>query len=194
MKRGRPRQFDEAVVLERAMEFFWAHGYRGAGLTELLAHLSLGRQSFYDAFGSKRGIYLRAIGHYRSTQLTQVLALLERPGSSLGNVRAAVGCFEKLARHETRRGCFVANALLELDSNDDELRHFLEETLLMLEKGYHKALKEAKQKGELDAGKNPRALARALTNASIGLAVTGRLGQSPSMVSDIYAGTLSMLK
>lgn len=62
MKRGRPRQFDEAVVLDRAMGFFWGHGYRGAGLAELPAHLDLGRQSFYDTFGSKRQIHVGAPG------------------------------------------------------------------------------------------------------------------------------------
>ena len=194
MKRGRPRLFDEDAVLGQAMEFFWAHGYQGAGLTELLAHLGLGRQSFYDSFGSKREVYLRAIAHYRSTQLAQVLALLQKPGSPVANVRAAVRFFEKLARDKSQRGCFVANAMLEIKSDDDELRHFLDETMRMLEEGFRKALVAAKRKGELKTEKSPRALARALTNASIGLAVTGRLGQGPAVIADVYKGTLSMLQ
>jgi TetR/AcrR family transcriptional repressor of nem operon len=176
------------------MEFFWEHGYRGAGVTELLDHIGLGRQSLYDAFGNKRGLYLRAITHYRSTQLAQVLEILQRPGSPLDNVRAGVRFFEKLARDKSMRGCFVANALLETNSDDPELRKFLEETLQLLEGGYRQALTAARRAGELQAGKSPRSIARALTNASIGLAVTGRLGQGSAVIADIYKGTLAMLQ
>ncbi len=176
------------------MDYFWAHGYRNAGVTDLLKHLGLGRQSLYDAFGSKRGLYLRAIAHYRSHRLAGVLAILEREGPPLKNVREAVNFFKKLALDKDMRGCFVANALLEAGSDDEELSSFLQETLGLLEAGYRKALTEAKRRGELNEDKSPRAIARALTNASIGLAVTGRLGQGKAAVSDIYEGTLSMLK
>ncbi|MFC7337922.1 TetR/AcrR family transcriptional regulator [Haloferula chungangensis] len=193
MKRGRPREFDAEEVLERGVEFFWTHGYRGAGLTELLKHLGIGRQSFYDSFGNKREFYQKAIDHYRSTRLAHVLGILQGPGSPLENVRTAVRFFEALARDEKQRGCFVANAMLEMQSEDDELRGFLDETMGMLENGYRDALTKAKKQGELKAG-DPKALARALTNSSIGLAVTGRLGQSHEVIADIYAGTLAMLR
>jgi len=56
-----------------------------------------------------------------------------------------------------------------------------------------RALRRAQRLGELPAGRSPRAIARALTNAFIGLAVTGKLAQSKSTVEDIYTGTLTML-
>jgi len=175
------------------MEFFWAHGFRGAGMAELVGHLGIGRQSLYATFGSKRGLYLRAIDHYRRTRLSQVLALLDRPGPPLEHVRKAVRFFEKLALDQGMRGCFVANALLEVGDGDEELRAFLQDTLQLLEGAYRKALTAARKRGDLPADRSPRALARALTNASIGLAVTGRLGQGKAVVADVYAGTLAML-
>lgn len=194
MKRGRPREFDEDAVVARAMECFWSRGYRGITVNDLLQELGLARQSFYDSFGGKRELYLRAIDHYRSTHLRKVLELLRRPGPALRNVRAAVAFFEKLARDRRQRGCFVANAMLEVGDDDPGLRDFLAETLRMLEAGYHEALVAARNAGELPAHKRPRPLARALTNASVGLAVTGRLGQGPRVIADIHAGTLAMLQ
>lgn len=193
-KRGRPRLFDEKAVLARAMDVFWARGYDGIGVAELLRELKLGRQSFYDSFGSKRAIYLRVLEHYRSTQLVQVLELLKSPGSPLANVHAAVRFFENLARDKRQRGCLVANAMLEVGEDDEELRQFLEQTLALLEEAFHDALVRARDEGALSPAKKPRALARALTNASVGLAVTGRLKQGPAVIADIYSGTLAMLQ
>ncbi len=78
MPAGRPREFDETKVLERAMQLFWLRGYGRLGVAELLKHMGISRQSLYDTFGNKRGLFLRAIEHYRATQLSRALGLLER--------------------------------------------------------------------------------------------------------------------
>jgi len=51
----------------------------------------------------------------------------------------------------------------------------------------------AKASGELAASKSPQRLSRALTNAMVGLAVTGKLNMGRAELREIYAGTLSIL-
>jgi AcrR family transcriptional regulator len=46
---------------------------------------------------------------------------------------------------------------------------------------------------ELPPSKSPRELSRALTNAIVGMSVTGRLSIGRSTLGDIYSGTLRML-
>lgn len=163
-------------------------------MSGLLAELGLGRQSFYDTFGSKRELFVRVIKHYRSTQLATVLQILDGREEPLGRVRAAVRFFQELANEQNMRGCLVANTLLEVSANDEELRALLTETLQLLEIAFRKALLAARHNGDLPASKSPRSIARALTNASIGLAVTGRLGPDDRVVADIYDGILAMLR
>jgi TetR/AcrR family transcriptional regulator, transcriptional repressor for nem operon len=193
MATGRPKTFDEKQVLEKAMELFWLRGYRGLGLRELLEHLRISRQSLYDTFGNKRALFLRTIEHYRATQLSRALALLEREGSPLDNVRAVLGFFEELALDHRCRGCLVANALVEVDPTDREISDLLGETLEMLRAGLERALREAQRRGELAAGKGPLELSRALVNAMVGLAVTGKLPLPPAVIGEIHAGTLRLL-
>jgi TetR/AcrR family transcriptional repressor of nem operon len=193
VRTGRPRQFDEREVLERAMQLFWEKGYQAVGLSELLARMGISRQSLYATFGNKRELFVRAIHHYRETQLAQALALLGREGSRVANVKDVVRFFEGLATDGSCRGCLVANTLVELGPHDEEVSHLLRETLGLLQGAIEAALREAQAQGELAPSKSPLELSRALTNAIIGLAVTGRLRLEPRAIRDAYAGTLSML-
>jgi TetR/AcrR family transcriptional repressor of nem operon len=156
--------------------------------------MGIARQSLYDTFGSKRLLFIRTIEHYRDTRLAGALAMLERDGSPKKNVKDVVKFFERLALDKRARGCLVANSLVELGPHDREIRELLAQTLGLLEAGIAKALRKAKRLRELPAGRSPRALARALTNSLVGMAVTGKLALGKATVADIYAGTLSMLE
>jgi len=191
---GRPKEFDEEEALERALDLFWRKGYKGSSLADLLAAMQISRQSLYDTFGNKRGLFLRVIHHYRASQLSHALALLEREGSPVENVKDVVRFFEQLGRDPQCRGCLVANSLVELGpTEDEEITTLLHETLALLKQGIEHALEAAQATGELGAGKSPRRLALSLTNSVLGMAVTGRLRVGQDDLSEVYAGTLDML-
>ena len=193
MAAGRPREFDEEEVLEKAMQFFWLHGYHAVGLTELLAHMGIARQSLYDTFGNKRELFIRVIGHYRRTRLAEALALLERDGSPRENVKDVLRFFHRLAKDQRCRGCLVANTLVEMTPHDEEIGELLQETLGLLEKGVRRGLRLAQKRGELPPERSARQLSRALINAIIGIAVMGKLGLAEAAIDDIYKGTLCLL-
>jgi TetR/AcrR family transcriptional repressor of nem operon len=193
MRVGRPKAFDEREVLEKAMNLFWLRGYGGVGLTELQQQMGISRQSLYDTFGSKRELFIRTIEHYRATQLTGALALLAREASPLQNVKDVLRFFEQLAADARCRGCLVANALVEMGPHDAEIAQLLRDTLELLRRSIQQALREAQRLGELPEDRSPQQLSRALTNAAMGMAVTGRLGMGPAVLRDVYAGTLAIL-
>jgi TetR/AcrR family transcriptional repressor of nem operon len=193
MARGRHKEFDEEEALERAMQLFWSRGYEGAGLAELLQVMGISRQSLYDTFGNKRQLFICAIRRYRAVQLSKALALLRAEGSPLANLKAALRFFERLAADRRCRGCFVANALVEVAPHDQEIAALLQETLELLQAEVQAALVRAQAAGEVRKSKAPRAISRALTNAMIGLAVSGKLRTPTATFRDIYEGTLAML-
>jgi len=69
--RGRPREFDADVVIERAMGIFWSRGYHGTSLPDLLEATKLSRGSLYSAFGDKHTLFLRALDRYVDDALTR---------------------------------------------------------------------------------------------------------------------------
>ena len=175
------------------MQHFWRRGYEASSLPELVQAMGISRQSLYDTFGSKRALYIRAIELYQASQLSQAVALLEREGSPIENVRAAVRFFPKMAAAAGCRGCLVANAIVELGPRDMELARLLSDSLERIRCAFEGALRRAQARGELGPGKSPRELSRALTNAVMGIAVIGRLEAGRAELRDIYTGTLRML-
>ncbi|WP_271985629.1 TetR/AcrR family transcriptional regulator [Pseudoclavibacter terrae] len=63
-QQGRPRVFDEQHVLDAAMRVFWRHGYEASTVAELRSVTGLSAASLYGAFGSKEGLFERAVEHY----------------------------------------------------------------------------------------------------------------------------------
>ena len=58
---GRPRRFDEAAVVAAAVGLFADRAYDGLSVDDLVTSLGVHRNSLYQTFGSKRGLYLRAL-------------------------------------------------------------------------------------------------------------------------------------
>ncbi len=61
---GRPRAFDEDEAVRAAADLFARRSYDGVSIDDLVTHLGLHRNSLYKTFGSKRGLYLRALRWY----------------------------------------------------------------------------------------------------------------------------------
>ena len=84
--RGRPRAFDRAAALEKAMLLFWRKGYEATSISDLTEAMGIGSPSLYAAFGPKEALYAEALRHYRETFDPPVWDSLE----SAGSVRDAI--------------------------------------------------------------------------------------------------------
>lgn len=128
---GRPRQFDENAVLERAMKVFWEKGYEAASLPDLLAAMGLTRGSFYKAFKDKRSVYLAALRFYGEKVVSNAIRMLEADEPPSGHERIRQLFASQIALMKTpqaRRGCFLCKAAVDRAPHDREV----ERTVLMI--------------------------------------------------------------
>ncbi|WP_454477012.1 TetR/AcrR family transcriptional regulator [Agromyces soli] len=88
---GRKRSFDEAEVVARCAGAFVSTGYEGTSIDDLMTASGLQRGSLYQAFGSKRGLFLEA------------LRRLGDPSTTIGLDLLLVALLELAPRDETVR-------------------------------------------------------------------------------------------
>lgn len=189
---SRPRTFDEAEVLEGAIEVFREKGFEGTSVPDLIQRLGICRQSLYNAFGDKRGLYLAALSRWGRREIEAKLSLLSADGSPLENLRTVIRGWAALATQCPGEGCLTVVAIVE-NRDDAEALSLVEEQVERLELGFRTALEAAKKKGELRPEASPSRLARSLTTTCYGLGVLSRLPGSGPRIGDAVAMMLGLL-
>ncbi|MFH8223402.1 TetR/AcrR family transcriptional regulator [Streptomyces sp. NPDC018057] len=63
-RRGRPRSFDRATALEKAVLAFWENGYEGTSVSDLTRVMGIGAPSLYAAFGDKQALFAEVVRDY----------------------------------------------------------------------------------------------------------------------------------
>ena len=192
---ARSKEFDPEAALQAALELFWRRGYEATSMSDLVEHLGIGRASIYATFGNKHELYLKALDRYRQTGDPQLPLELSRPGPALPAVRAVVRRFaaESAADESRLTGCFIVNTATELAPHDTAACRRVEYSWDQLETLLHSALLRARAQGELDEGRDPRALARMLLVLMQGLRVVGKASADPARVRDAAEQALALL-
>ncbi|MEU9445563.1 helix-turn-helix domain-containing protein [Streptomyces sp. NPDC048304] len=192
---ARTKEFDPDAALQSALELFWRHGYEATSMADLVEHLGIGRASLYATFGNKHDLYLKALARYEESGLSVIVRELSQPGPALPAVRAVVRRYAAEAADERLRlnGCLITNTAAELAPHDPAAARRVERNWDHLETLLHSALVRAQSQGELPAGRDPLALARALLVLMQGLRVVGKASADPARVRDAAEQALALL-
>src|ERR1700761_9480532 len=107
---ARPREFDETEALTRARELFWRDGYAATSLAGLLDAMAISKSSFYETFGSKHELFLRALADYQDERASQVETQLARGPDARAAIEAL---FRNIGHGEQAKGCMSCNEAIE---------------------------------------------------------------------------------
>lgn len=190
----RSKEFDPDDAVEKAMQVFWHKGYESTSMEDLLGAMDLNRGSLYDTFGDKRQLFLKVVDRYCTTVVGSKFALLDQPGPALPSLRGFIhGMLEGALADPQRRGCLIANTVMELAPHEKEIAGTLRQTLKMFEDAFFRVLDRAKQQGELNSQKDSRALARFLATMMQGTIVMIKSGAAAETVRQTTETALSIL-
>jgi AcrR family transcriptional regulator len=168
---GRPRTFDADAALENAMRIFWRKGYEGTSLSDLTDAMDINPPSLYAAFGSKEGLFRRAMDRYEAGPANYTpRALLARTAREVAEQLLAGA----VALHGTARnpkGCLGVQGALACGEAASAVQQDLSARRLIAEQLVRKRLQRAKAEGDLPADADPTELARYLRAVICGMAV-----------------------
>jgi TetR/AcrR family transcriptional regulator, transcriptional repressor for nem operon len=190
---ARPREFDEATVLEAAMNCFWALGYEATSMRELASQMELTCASIYNAFGDKRSLYRRALDHYLERSVHDRVGRLEqlRP---LPAIRAFFDeIIDRSVTDKKRRGCLLVNSALEVAPYDAEFRKVIVQESGYLEAFFRRCVAAGQKDGTISSVQTADDLAKLLLSVLFGLRVLARTRPQREVLEGAANAVLSLL-
>jgi TetR/AcrR family transcriptional repressor of nem operon len=190
---GRPREFDEERVLAAAGDVFWARGYEATSTRALTECTGLTLASLYNAFGDKRGFYLRVLDYYLET-LRERIARLE---STRSPGRAIAGFFREMIDRSLadpqHRGCMLMNTAIEVTNDDPEMRRIVGDEMVVIERFFCRCAVAAQRNGEIPKDQQAEDIARMLLGLLTGLRVLARVRPDAKLLNGLVRPALAML-
>ncbi len=190
----RPRAFAEDRAIEAAMLHFWQHGYAATSVRDLGAAMGLGPASLYNAFGTKRALFLRALERYVDQGLRPRVARL----AAMPDARGAIATFldDIIARSladPQRRGCLLVNTALEVAPHDKGIGTYVAARLAEVEAFFAGRVRDAQAQGRADTLRDAGDAGRMLLATVMGLRVFARVRPEPDLLHGVARQALAAL-
>jgi TetR/AcrR family transcriptional regulator, transcriptional repressor for nem operon len=190
---SRQRQFDEATVLDHAVDCFWRTGYQATSVRDLASRMAITGTSLYNAFDDKRSLFRRALDHYLDEARRRRDALEDALPPKEAIRQFLVGVVERSLEDDERRGCFLVNSALEVAPQDSELGAHIAGRLAELEAFFARALRRAQADGSVPARRDPDDLARLFLAVAIGIRVLARARPERALLEGMLRPALALL-
>ena len=179
---GRPRSFDDDVVIERAMDAFWTHGYANTSPAQLADATGVAKGSLYNAFNSKRELFDRALTRYDQQVSELAQDLLARPGSTRECIGSALRIIvDADLAQPLRRGCLVGNTAVELAGHDPEIKRTIRTMQDRPIAALTARIEQGRRDGDVARDIDARAYAEFLANTLAGLRVMAITYDAPTL-------------
>ena len=190
---ARPREFDEAAVLDAAMDCFWRNGYEATSVRDLAARMGITGASLYNAFSDKRALFRRVVQHYAERSTRERIARLESSFPPKQAIRAFLDEIVERSTGADRRGCLLVNTALEAAPEDPELSAEVAAHLAEIEAFFRRAATAAQRDGSVPLDQPPEDLARLLLSVTLGLRVLARSLPDRELLEGVTRPALTLL-
>lgn len=170
----RTKEFDPDIVTDAAMQVFWLKGYAGTSVQDLVDGTGLSRSSLYGTFENKHTLYQKALDRYSAITTANIQCLADKDTVKEAIKNLLMRIAEDELADPLSRGCFVANASLELAGHDDVVAEKVIFNLQRIHRAILKLLQKGQQRGEITSEKNADALAYFFVNTIQGMRVLAK--------------------
>ena len=191
---ARPREFDEAAVLDAAIDRFWQHGYEATSVRDLADEMNIAGASLYNAFGDKRSLYERALNRYLDSTFRERIRRLE-PGLP---PREAIAAFlqeivKRSLTDKRRRGCLLVNSAIESAPHDHKFLEIVAIFLDEVESFFLRCVSKGQREGTITKAYSAEDLSRSLLGTLLGVRVLARVRPQRKLLEGLIRPVLGLL-
>jgi TetR/AcrR family transcriptional regulator, transcriptional repressor for nem operon len=191
---ARPREFDEASVLDAAIQCFWVKGFEATSIRDLIDCMGITGASLYNAFGDKRALYRKALEHYLQNGLGERVTRLE---STLAPRQAIEAFFDEIIERSMndpqQRGCLMVNSALEAAPHNPDAQAVVDDFLSRAQAFFLRCVEAGQNDGTISRFQAAEDLASLLLNTLLGLRVLARARPQRALLESVVRPVLALL-
>lgn len=191
---ARPREFNEAAVLDAAIRQFWLCGYEATSVRDLAEEMGIGSASLYNAFGDKRTLYRSSLNRYLEQTFRERIRRLERSlpphEAILAFLREIV---ERSLTDKRRRGCMLVNSTLENVPEDRGFQQIVATFLGEVESFFLRCVAAGQRDGSISNSQSAEDFARLLLGVLLGIRVLARVQPDAELLEGMLRPVFAML-
>jgi TetR/AcrR family transcriptional repressor of nem operon len=174
------------------MRRFWADGFAATSVRNLGEAMGLGQASVYNAFGDKRALFTQCLDRYLDANMRARIARVKQSFPPRQAIEAFLA--EIVERSlESRLGCLLANAALEVAPHDPEIAAVVAERMGELEAFFRHCIIAGQRDGSISPDIEATDTARLLLTTVMGLRVLARGFPNRTILEGAARQALSIL-
>lgn len=189
----RPKAYNEAELLDQAMEVFWTRGYDRTSIQDLVGRTGVNRASLYGAYPDKRTLFIAGIRRYLELVVEDNVRRLYAVEPAAEAVRRFFLKLVEAPVERMQRGCLLTNSAVEIGLEDEEVAVLIRGAFDRVEQAICDRLTEAQRANQFTGGVKPRALARHLVALLQGIRVMARVGVDREVMRQAVSSALSSI-
>ncbi|AET68672.1 transcriptional regulator [Desulfosporosinus orientis DSM 765] len=189
---GRSKEFEESVVLQKAMELFWEQGYEKTSMSDLVEHMGIHRRSLYDTFGDKHTLFLKALDYFAEFMNAKLKSETSHAETAKQSIQFIFDLMIEGAG-DSHWGCLFVNSAAELALRDMEVNEKTEKAFIRTEHLLENLIRKGQQTGEFSCDYDAEVLAESLHNTLLGIRLLARTTASKDKLHRIADFSLALL-
>ena len=177
-KRGRPIEFDKDKALDNALHLFWAKGYEGTSLGDLVGTLGINKPSLYASFGNKEELFHKVLERYTQGPANFLAKALQEKTSKDVAIKFLTEAADVLTSKNNPKGCLIIQSALSCSDESTSVKKLLTQYRKSIEGLLKNRFDRSKKDGDLSKTTNTEYLAKYIVTIHQGMSVQATNGTS----------------
>jgi TetR/AcrR family transcriptional regulator, transcriptional repressor for nem operon len=190
----RSKTYSDDLVLEKAMNVFWVHGYEATSVRLLEKEMGINQFSIYASFKNKKNLFINALRTYRKFVIQNRFQPLLREDAGFAELEKLLKDAATVKKSGSeKRGCLVVNTAGELGKKDIEIAHEVNLYYDFIRNMLRKVLKNAVIKKEIPGNTDIEKQANFFLGVMQGISVAVKTMEK-TQLKDFVETALTQLK
>lgn len=188
------KTFDLDEATDKAISIFWQKGYEATSISDLVEGMEINKGSLYNAFGSKKALFDRALLRYDQKNRQKFLRELEAMDDPVLAIAALFdGLIAETGSNVENSGCLLVNTAMEYPNQSADVQNMVTGALHEFEGFFKRLILKGQKQGSIQADTDVDAASKSMLALVVGLRVLARGTYDAKALAALKTGALKLI-